>query len=186
VARRWLVRPCNLAPEIFAGGRATPASDIYAVGVLLYHLLTGSYPIVGRTLGEIRERHRRSDRVALCARRADVPAALGDVINWALEIDPGVRFQTADEFARALSTIDPAADLVAVAAAATFGNYQLDHDRRGGRRGHGGWHEPRTRERPPYPDRAGTPGSAAIGAWRASRDRRSAAILRGASGACVW
>ena len=39
--------PLYLAPELLAGGDATVASDLYGVGVLLYHLLTGSYPVPG-------------------------------------------------------------------------------------------------------------------------------------------
>ena len=37
--------PLYLAPEILAGGDATVQSDIYSLGVLLYYLVTGSYPV---------------------------------------------------------------------------------------------------------------------------------------------
>src|SRR5262245_61105827 len=43
--RRMIGTPLYLAPELFDGKPATIASDIYSVGVLLYHLMTGRYPV---------------------------------------------------------------------------------------------------------------------------------------------
>ena len=40
--------PLYLAPELFAGEPATVQSDVYSLGVLLYHLLTGTYPVTGK------------------------------------------------------------------------------------------------------------------------------------------
>ncbi len=39
--------PLYLAPEIFRGAHATVRTDVYSIGVLLYHLLTGTYPVAG-------------------------------------------------------------------------------------------------------------------------------------------
>src|SRR5215510_7839301 len=50
---RLIGTPLYLAPEIFDGHPATIASDIYSVGVLLYHLLTARYPVEGRTVDAI-------------------------------------------------------------------------------------------------------------------------------------
>jgi serine/threonine protein kinase len=49
--------PIYLAPEVFAGASRTTASDIYSLGVLLYFLVTGSYPVEGATRSEIRRFH---------------------------------------------------------------------------------------------------------------------------------
>jgi serine/threonine protein kinase len=38
-----------LAPEVLRGEPASPQSDLYAVGVMLFHLVTGSYPVEART-----------------------------------------------------------------------------------------------------------------------------------------
>src|SRR4051794_12648846 len=46
---RTIGTPLYLAPELFAGQSATIASDIYSVGVLLYHLMTGRYPVEDAT-----------------------------------------------------------------------------------------------------------------------------------------
>ena len=49
--------PLYLAPEVIDGARATVSSDIYSAGVLLFRLATGTFPVDGRTLQELREAH---------------------------------------------------------------------------------------------------------------------------------
>ena len=49
--------PLYAAPEILRGEAATPQSDVYSVGVLLYRLLTVAYPVDGQTVVEIRRAH---------------------------------------------------------------------------------------------------------------------------------
>src|SRR5215471_13578334 len=51
--------PLYLPPETLEGARPTMQGDQYAVAVLLYHLLTGRYPVEGRTLREVREAQAR-------------------------------------------------------------------------------------------------------------------------------
>ena len=56
------------------GGAATAQSDLYSVGVLLYHLLTTQYPIAGRTLREVRDAHARvTIAPSVRSARPDVP-----------------------------------------------------------------------------------------------------------------
>jgi eukaryotic-like serine/threonine-protein kinase len=52
--------PAYMAPELFAGHRADPRSDVYAVGVSLYYLLTGNLPFGERNLGKLIEQHTRA------------------------------------------------------------------------------------------------------------------------------
>jgi eukaryotic-like serine/threonine-protein kinase len=71
--------PLYLAPEVFLGQPATVQSDIYSLGVLLYHLLTGSYPVQAATLDDLRrahEAHARPDlsRLGGSARFAQIVA----------------------------------------------------------------------------------------------------------------
>ena len=44
--------PMYMAPEVLAGQTATPCSDVYRVGVLLYYLVTGKFPVEGRTMDD--------------------------------------------------------------------------------------------------------------------------------------
>ena len=60
--------PLYAAPEVVDGQPATRQSDIYSLGVLLYRLATGRYPVEGRTLEEVRAAH--ADRQARVARGA--------------------------------------------------------------------------------------------------------------------
>jgi serine/threonine-protein kinase len=97
--------PLYLAPEVLDGAAQTPRSDIYALGVLLFHALTGAFPVTGRTLREVHEHHRDGERTSLAAARADLPPALVSVIDRALAPDPAARSQTADEMAAALDAV---------------------------------------------------------------------------------
>ena len=54
--------PLYLAPEVLRGGEATIQSDVYSIGVLLYHMLTGTYPVRARDFSDLRLAHERRDR----------------------------------------------------------------------------------------------------------------------------
>ena len=49
--------PLYVAPEVLGGRPATSQSDVYSLGVLLFHVLTGSYPVQGQNLADIRAAH---------------------------------------------------------------------------------------------------------------------------------
>ena len=65
--------PLYLAPEVLQGQQATVQSDIYSLGVLLYHLVTGSYPVHAQTLRGVRGAHARGERIAVRTARSDLP-----------------------------------------------------------------------------------------------------------------
>jgi serine/threonine protein kinase len=50
--------PLYMAPELFRGVPASARTDLYAAGVLLYHLATGEYPVHAATFRDLREAHR--------------------------------------------------------------------------------------------------------------------------------
>ena len=54
--------PVYLAPEVLSGAEATVASDIYALGVLLFYLVTRKYPASGASLDDLRQAHARGER----------------------------------------------------------------------------------------------------------------------------
>jgi serine/threonine protein kinase len=76
--------PLYLAPELFTGDEPSTQSDVYSVGVLLFHLLTGSYPVEGRTVDDLRAAHAAGRRRSVREARPDVPGPLADVIDRAV------------------------------------------------------------------------------------------------------
>jgi TolB-like protein len=93
--------PMYLAPEVLAGEPPTPRSDLYSLGVLLFHLLTAEYPRTGADLDGLRAAHADGARTWLRDLRADLPDALVQTIERAIEPDPARRFATAGEMERA-------------------------------------------------------------------------------------
>ncbi len=87
--------PLYMAPEVLAGSAATQQSDIYSVGVLLYYLVTGQYPVEGKTLDQIIQAHVRGRRKPLAERRPDLPDDFIRVVDRATAQDPDARYETA-------------------------------------------------------------------------------------------
>jgi TolB-like protein/Tfp pilus assembly protein PilF len=95
--------PVYMAPELFDGGRATAQSDIYSLGVLLFRLVTGGYPVEGRTAAEVQAAHARGARRYLRDVRADLPAPFVSAIERALAPDPAARFESGGAMEQALA-----------------------------------------------------------------------------------
>ena len=94
--------PLYLAPEVFAGAPASVQSDIYALGTLLFYLVSGGFPVEGRSFSEIAVAHYRNRRRYLRDLRPDLPDAFVRVVERSLDPDPEQRFQTAGDFQKAL------------------------------------------------------------------------------------
>jgi serine/threonine protein kinase len=95
---RRLGTPLYLAPEIITGRAASVQTDIYALGVLMYYLVTGQFPVIGTSLAEIVLAHARGQRRHLRDARPDLPDAFVSVVERALDPDPKRRFQSAGDF----------------------------------------------------------------------------------------
>ncbi|MDP1924551.1 MAG: bifunctional protein-serine/threonine kinase/phosphatase [Thiobacillus sp.] len=91
--------PSYMAPELFNSAEASPQSDLYAVGVSIYHLLTRNYPY-----GEIEpfQRPRFGEPAPPSRTRPDIPPWLENVLLKAVSRDPAQRFETAEEMLLAL------------------------------------------------------------------------------------
>ena len=100
--------PFYLAPELFSSGMPSVQSDIYSLGVLLYHLVTGSFPVTGRTIRELRDAHADVSGTRGVELPPDLPDPLAEVIRRALARDPEARFITAGEMCGALDRQQPA------------------------------------------------------------------------------
>jgi hypothetical protein len=94
--------PAYLAPERIDGQPASPRSDLYALGVVLYEALTEVRPFTGDTPLAVAYSVRHADVVPVAERRPDVPADLAAVVDRAMQREPARRFATASEMAAAL------------------------------------------------------------------------------------
>ena len=120
--------PQYLSPEQAQGGTATPASDVYSLGVVAFECLAGRRPFVGETPVATALAHLREPVPEL---PPDVPADLAAVVRRAMSKDPADRF--ADGTALAAALRDPAT-VARSAAAAAAGSRHPGDDRRRGRR----------------------------------------------------
>jgi TolB-like protein/Flp pilus assembly protein TadD len=101
-AARLAGTPLCLAPEVLAGGPATVASDVYSLGILLYHLVTGGYPVTGASLDDLRAAHQAGEARRLRDVRPGLPEAFVRVVDRALDPDPSRRYPTAGALQDAL------------------------------------------------------------------------------------
>jgi serine/threonine-protein kinase len=91
-----------LAPEQVRGEEATPATDVYALGVVLYQFLTGRLPYEGSSLAELAVRQQNEKPLPPDTYNSEVPETLGAAVLRALEGDPSRRYASADELAAGL------------------------------------------------------------------------------------
>jgi len=109
--------PLVTAPELLRGGEAGVASDQYALGVLLYRLLTARWPFEATSVAELVDRAAQAPP-PLRELRPDVPAALHDAVLRSLAREPGSRHANLSAFERAL-----AASIDGVAARGLRGSF---------------------------------------------------------------
>jgi serine/threonine protein kinase len=85
------------APERLRGEAATVRSELYSLGVLLYYLATGGFPVEAASFHELIAKHERGERTYLRDRRPDLPRRLVDLIQRALSPAPEGRPESAGE-----------------------------------------------------------------------------------------
>jgi serine/threonine protein kinase len=94
--------PGYLAPERFEGTPASPSSDLYSVGVLLYEALTGRRPAEGDHAWAMAAAAREGSVTPLLELRPEAGPALGQIVDRAMSPDPTDRFPSAGEMAEAI------------------------------------------------------------------------------------
>jgi serine/threonine-protein kinase len=97
--------PAYVAPERIDGETATPASDVYATGVVLYEAVTGRKPFVAGTSIALVEQIRAGRAPALGKLAPQVDPTLEQVIERAMAPDPPGRFASAADMRRALQEV---------------------------------------------------------------------------------
>lgn len=130
-ARRLVGTPLYMAPELFNGATASKRSDIYSLGVLLFYLVTGRYPVEGKSLAQIRSAHEAGSRHLLSDTRVNLPRNFVKVVERAQSPQPQNRYASVGEMLRDLD-VEPqpvrsvrpiVAVVIAVLLFASFGFY---------------------------------------------------------------
>ena len=95
--------PAYMAPEQIAGRPASPQSDLYSLGAVMYELLSGERPYLGESVHSTLYKIVNEPYVPLKELRPEIPGVLVNIVDRALEKDPRNRYQTALELSTDLS-----------------------------------------------------------------------------------
>ncbi|HET8606985.1 MAG TPA: serine/threonine-protein kinase [Gaiellaceae bacterium] len=107
-----------ISPEQAAGEPATPASDVYSFGAVLYRMLAGTAPFAAANAAELVRMHREEEPVPLAEARPDAPAPLAALATAALRKEPAARPRDGAALVAALAgSIDSTTLLAAPTAA---------------------------------------------------------------------
>ena len=96
------------APEQAQGEIVSPAADVYALGIVMYEMLTGRTPFDGDTPVAVAMQHIQDTPVPPSELNPSIPQALEDIIMRCLEKIPEMRFRDGSQLARALETLGEA------------------------------------------------------------------------------
>jgi eukaryotic-like serine/threonine-protein kinase len=94
-----------LSPELVTRGVADTRSDIYAVGIMMYEMLTGEQPFTGEQPMQIAYQHANESVPAPSSRNPKVPRPLDELVLWATERDPERRPRDAREMLEQLKVV---------------------------------------------------------------------------------
>ena len=94
-----------LSPEQARGSMATNQSDIYAIGIILYEMLTGKVPFDGESAVTIALKHFQDDMPSIRIYDKNVPQSIENVVLKATAKEPADRYKTADEMREDLATV---------------------------------------------------------------------------------
>jgi len=97
--------PLYLAPELFENPQATAQTDIYALGVLLFYLVSEQYPVVADSIDGLKRAHQNRERQRLGDLRPDLPDSFVRVIDQMLAPDTSRRFASAGAAGEALGAV---------------------------------------------------------------------------------
>jgi hypothetical protein len=84
-------RPAYVSPEQVEGEPVTPRTDVYALGVILYEMLTGVAPFQAASVDSVLAKHLQEDPVPLHTSRSEIPPVVELKVSQALEKEPEKR-----------------------------------------------------------------------------------------------
>ncbi len=91
--------PSFMSPEQLAGKKVDGRSDLYALGVMLFQLLTGALPLRGESMTELMHKIATVEPPDIRQLRPELSAAIAKVVALALQKRPEARYQTGKQFA---------------------------------------------------------------------------------------
>ncbi len=92
----WVGTPAYMAPEQWSSSAATARTDVYALGVMAYQMLSGAVPYQAESVPQMMEKHFHAEVPPITTSRGQaLPRALDEVFRRALAKKPGVRFASA-------------------------------------------------------------------------------------------
>jgi serine/threonine-protein kinase len=106
---RFVGTPLYMAPELFRGEAASVRSDVYSLGVLLYYMVTGTYPVKANTTEELRRAHERGEQILLSDARPDLSDDFVAAVEKALTRNPEHRLESAEALKAALPSTEETA-----------------------------------------------------------------------------
>ena len=96
--------PHYFSPEQAAGEPATPSSDVYAIGVMLFEMLTGRLPFEAEAPAALALMHIREDPPLVTDLRPSVPTPVAKIVQKVLAKEPSARYRTAEQLGRILQS----------------------------------------------------------------------------------